>query len=220
MRDHARRRPPLPVQLAPAERDFFVELRRLVDAAGLSFRTLEQSTSAARSDAGESAFYSKSQWGRWLNGQSQPPRRAVRKLAEKLGDDDISAEHLVDLWERAFVPTASPQAAEATAVNVRDIQQQDAEMPGQLDPRSEADFLGRYRRHVIEYHGMLEPPDFEYRRRVRVADLYVPPAIVQIIRGSPALPPRKVTLQQFSEEITGRCYSATPAAVRPPPPRS
>jgi hypothetical protein len=63
MRDHARRRPPLPVRLARAERDFFVELRRLVDAAGLSFRTLEQSTSAARSDAGESAFYSKSQWG-------------------------------------------------------------------------------------------------------------------------------------------------------------
>ena len=201
MRDHARRRPPLPIQLAPAERDFFVELRRLVDAAGLSFRTLEQSTSAARSDAGESAFYSKSQWGRWLNGQSRPPRRAVRKLAEKLGDDDISAEHLVDLWEKAFVPTGYPQAAEATAVNVRDIQQQDAEMPGQLDPRSEADFLARYRRHVIEYHGMFEPPDFEYRRRVRVADLYVPPAIVQIIRGSPALPPRKVTLQQLSEEI-------------------
>jgi hypothetical protein len=202
MRDHARRRPPLPVRLAPAERDFFVELRRLVDAAGLSFRTLEQSTSAARSDAGESAFYSKSQWGRWLNGQSRPPRRAVRKLAEKLGNDDISAEHLVDLWERAFVPTGYPQAAGATAVKVRDIQQQGAEMSGQLDPQSEADFLARYRRHVIEYHGMLEPPDFEYRRRVPVADLYVPPAILQTIRGSPALPPREVTLQQFSKEIS------------------
>jgi hypothetical protein len=201
MRDHARRRPPLPVQLAPAERDFFVELRRLVDVAGLSFRTLEQSTSAARSDAGESAFYSKSQWGRWLNGQSRPPRRAARKLAEKLGEDDISAEHLVNLWDIAFAPAGYSKAAKATAVNVRDIQQQDAEMPGQLDPRSEADFLARYRRHVIEYHGMLEPPDFEYRRRVRVADLYVPPALVQIIRGSPAIPARTVTLQQFSEEI-------------------
>jgi hypothetical protein len=48
MRDHAQRRPPLPVRLTPAERDFHVELRRLVDAAGLSFRALEESTSAAR----------------------------------------------------------------------------------------------------------------------------------------------------------------------------
>src|SRR5580658_11255196 len=97
MRDHARRRPPLPIQLAPAERDFFVELRRLVDAAGLSFRTLEQSTSAARSDAGESAFYSKSQWGRWLNGQSLPPRNAASRLAEILVKEDIEAEQLVDM---------------------------------------------------------------------------------------------------------------------------
>jgi len=200
MRDHARQRPPLPVQLVPAERAFFAELRRLVDAAGLSFRTLEQSTSAARPEAGESAFYSKSQWGRWLNGQSRPPRKAIRKLAEKLGDDDISADHLVGLWERAFVPADNPHAAGTTAVTVRDFQQQDAAMPGQLDPQSEADFLARYRRHVIEFHGMLEPPDFEYRRRVPVADLYVLPAIVQVISGS--LRPREVTLQQFSEEIS------------------
>jgi hypothetical protein len=65
----------------------------------------------------------------------------------------------------------------------------------------EAGFLARYRQHVIEYHGMLEPPDFEYRRRIPVTDLYVPPAIVQINRGS-QLPPRAVTLGQFSEEIS------------------
>ena len=65
----------------------------------------------------------------------------------------------------------------------------------------ETDFLARYRRQVIEYHGKLEPPDFEHRRRVPVADLYVPPAIVQIIRSSPQLPPRGVTLEQLGEEI-------------------
>jgi tetratricopeptide (TPR) repeat protein len=106
MRDHAQRRP-LPVRLTPAERDFYVELRRLVDAAGLSFRALEESTSAAKSDSGESSFYSKSQWGRWLNGQSRPPRKAVKKLAGKLGEEDVEAEHLVDLWSRAFVPHAA-----------------------------------------------------------------------------------------------------------------
>ena len=97
MRNHSQRRPPLPVRLTSAERNFYAELRRLVDAAGLSFRALEESTSAARSDSCESSFYSKSQWGRWLNGQSLPPRKAVRKLAEKLAKEDIEAEHLVDL---------------------------------------------------------------------------------------------------------------------------
>ena len=121
MRNHDQRRPPLPARLTPAERDFYVELRRLVDAAGLSFRALEESTSAARSDSGESSFYSKSQWGRWLNGQSLPPRKAVRKLAEKLAKEDIEAEHLVDLWGRAFVPTPYPQEPGVTPVRPRQL---------------------------------------------------------------------------------------------------
>jgi len=84
----------------------------------------------------------------------------------------------------------------------RGIEGHDAPRPsGWPDRQSETDFLARYRRHVTEYHGMLEPPDFEHRRRVPAAELYVPPAIVQIIRGSPQLPPREVTLEQFSEEI-------------------
>ena len=127
MGDHAQRRP-LPVRLTPAERDFYVELRRLVDAAGLSFRALEESTSAARPDSGQSSFFSKSQWGRWLNGQSRPPRRAVRRLAEKLGEEDIQAEHLVDLWGSAFVPSGYPQAPAAAALG--DIERRDAAMPG------------------------------------------------------------------------------------------
>ena len=85
MHSHAQQRRSLPVRLTPAERNFHAELRRLVDAAGLSFRALEESTSAARSDSGESSFYSKSQWGRWLNGQSLPPRKAIRsKYSEVL----------------------------------------------------------------------------------------------------------------------------------------
>ncbi|HEV2936732.1 MAG TPA: tetratricopeptide repeat protein [Actinocrinis sp.] len=121
MRNRDQRRPPLPVRLTRAERDFYVELRRLVDAAGLSFRALEESTSSARSDSGESSFYSKSQWGRWLNGQSLPPRKAVRKLAEKLAKEDIEAEHLVDLWGRAFVPTPYPQEPGVTPVRPRQL---------------------------------------------------------------------------------------------------
>src|ERR1700732_230520 len=125
MRDHAQRRP-LPVRLTAAERDFYVELRRLVDAAGLSFGALEGSTSAARSDSGKSSFYSKSQWGRWLNGQSRPPRKAVRRLAEKLGEEDIEAEYLVDLWGSAFMPAGYPQAPAPGAATVGDTERRDA----------------------------------------------------------------------------------------------
>ena len=127
MRDHARRRP-LPVGLTPAERDFYVEMRRLVDAAGLSSRALEESTFATVSNSGQPAFYSKSQWGRWLNGQSRPPRKAVKKLTEKLQEEDIEAGYLVDLWGKAFVPTSYPQAPEAAAATLRDIQWRDPAM--------------------------------------------------------------------------------------------
>jgi tetratricopeptide (TPR) repeat protein/transcriptional regulator with XRE-family HTH domain len=140
MRDHAQRRP-LPVRLTPAEQDFYVELRRLVDAAGLSFRALEESTSAAKSDSGKSCFYSKSQWSRWLNGQSRPPRKAIRKLAEKLEEEEIEAEHLVDLWDSAFVPAGYPQPPGARTAAAGDIEQRDAPMPGRQDHQSEADFL-------------------------------------------------------------------------------
>jgi tetratricopeptide (TPR) repeat protein len=132
MRDHAQRCP-LPIRLTPAERDFYVELRRLVDTAGLSCRELEESTSAAKSDSGKSSFYSKSQWGRWLNGQLRPPRKAVRKLAEKLREEDIGAEHLVDLWSSAFVPAGYPQAPGASAATVADTERRDAAMPGRPD---------------------------------------------------------------------------------------
>jgi hypothetical protein len=43
--------------------------------------------------------------------------------------------------------------------------------------RSEASFLSGYRRHVVEQHGKLEPPDFDRRRRIPIADIYVPTAI-------------------------------------------
>ena len=97
-------RPSLPARLTAAERDFCIQLRRLVDAAGLSCRALEEATSSARSDSEPACFYSKSQWGRWLNGESLPPRKAVRRLAEILAAEQIDAAGLIDLWGRAFAP--------------------------------------------------------------------------------------------------------------------
>jgi tetratricopeptide (TPR) repeat protein/transcriptional regulator with XRE-family HTH domain len=97
------RRQPLPEGLRPGERDFFRELRRVVDAAGLTYRELERKTSSVRAGAADSSFYSKSQWARWLNGQAMPPRRAVRRLAEVVTADDLTANHLLRLWDQAAI---------------------------------------------------------------------------------------------------------------------
>ena len=116
-------------------------MRRLVDAAGLSSRALEESTFATVSNSGQPAFYSKSQWGRWLNGQSRPPRKAVKKLTEKLQEEDIEAGYLVDLWGKAFVSAGYPQAPEATAATLRNIQWREPAMAVRPDRLPEADFL-------------------------------------------------------------------------------
>jgi hypothetical protein len=98
MRNPGRRRLPLPAGLEQAEREFFLELRRLTDVAGFTYRALEELTSSFKPAVGTPCFYGKSQWGRWLNRQSMPPRNAVRRLAEILAAEGIAAGHLLDLW--------------------------------------------------------------------------------------------------------------------------
>lgn len=94
----------LPAGIPLAERAFYLELRRLVVASGLSVRALQEITSSVRSPSGASCFYSKSQWARWLNGESRPPRKAVARLAARLEAENIGTAHLTDLWDRAFAP--------------------------------------------------------------------------------------------------------------------
>ena len=53
----------------------------------------------------------------------------------------IEAGHLVDLWGKAFVPAGYPQAQEATAATLRDIQYGDAALAARADRPPEADFL-------------------------------------------------------------------------------
>ena len=109
MRNPGRRRLPLPAGLTQPEREFFLELRRLTDVAGFTYRALEDLTSSFK-PAADPCFYGKSQWGRWLNGQSMPPRNAVRRLAEVLAAEGIPAGNLRDLWARTFVSDPSEEA--------------------------------------------------------------------------------------------------------------
>jgi hypothetical protein len=47
------------------------------------------------------------------------------------------------------------------------------------DGRDETEFLERYRRQAHQRHGFLVPPDFDRRRRVRVADIYVATGVTE-----------------------------------------
>jgi tetratricopeptide (TPR) repeat protein len=161
MRNQDQRRPALPVRLTSAERDFFVALRRLADTSGLTLHALADMTSAPRSpgaDAGESpayAEYTATQWGHWLNGQSLPPRKAVRKLAEALAMADIDAGSLVDLWALAFRPTPYPQEPGDAAVRPQlpagapqvlgRTTDRAIDLPGSGDATAWAEFSNSYR---------------------------------------------------------------------------
>lgn len=57
----------------------------------------------------------------------------------------------------------------------------------------EAAFLASYRRHVIDQHGKIQPPDFERRRRVPIKDIYVPTSI-----SKEGVPERNVVSSKLS----------------------
>ena len=46
------------------------------------------------------------------------------------------------------------------------IERHTAALSARPNERTEASFLTSYRRHVVDHHGKLEPPDFERRHRV------------------------------------------------------
>jgi tetratricopeptide (TPR) repeat protein len=119
MRSQDQRRPPLPVHLTSAEREFYTELRRLTDVSGMSADELSGTA------AGESACED------WLNGQSLPSQRAVRELASKLTASGVDAGRLAGLWMRAFLPTSYPAEPGRSPVHPRQL------------PIETSDFTGR-----------------------------------------------------------------------------
>jgi tetratricopeptide (TPR) repeat protein len=90
-------------------------MRRLVDTAGYSFRVLEDVTSEDEDSSSES------QWVGWLNGQSLPPRPAVRKLIGRLAADDIDAHSLMELWSSAFVPGGYQQESTSASAQPQEL---------------------------------------------------------------------------------------------------
>jgi tetratricopeptide (TPR) repeat protein len=119
MRSQDRRRPPLPVHLTSAEREFYTELRRLVDVSGLSAGELGGTAD------------SESAWEDWLNGQSLPPQRAVRELASKLAPLGVDTGRLAGLRALASLPTYYPAEPGRSPVQPRQL------------PIEPGDFTGR-----------------------------------------------------------------------------
>jgi len=98
MRSQGEGRLPLPSRLTAAEREFYTELRRLVDLSPLSAGEPARTRSSQEQSA----------WEGWLNGRSLPPQQAIKELASKLTGNGVDASRLTDLWARAFLPTPYP----------------------------------------------------------------------------------------------------------------
>jgi len=110
-------------------------------------------------------------------------------------DDEIS-ELVGRLGESPLLTQIRSEALSARMIAVLNaIERHTAVLSTRPRLRTEADFLTRYRAHVLDQHGKLEPPDFERRRRVPIRDIYVPTVIYEEIRPErtvaslPAEPP-------------------------------
>jgi hypothetical protein len=135
-----------------------------------------------------------------------PPTTELGSLASSLFDYyDNEICELVGRLEGAepvFWQEIGSEAMSARLITVlHAIERHVAALSSRPDLRTETDFLTRYRRHVVEQHGKLEPPDFERRRRVPIADLYVAPGIVQMASADSELKPRELDLWQLNKEL-------------------
>jgi hypothetical protein len=101
------------------------------------------------------------------------------------------------------------------------IERHIAALSAQPNRHTESSFLASYRRHVIDQHGKLEPPDFDRRRRVPIADIYVPTSITEDLppeRKAPSRPGEPVSMDvyELAARLDRSCCSETRAAARPP----
>ena len=60
---------------------------------------------------------------------------------------------------------------------LRAIERHCAALSSDDDPAVNDNYIERYRQHVIDHHGLIDPPDLERRRRVPIDELYVGPIL-------------------------------------------
>ncbi len=130
--------------------------------------------------------------------------RAAR-FAEALAgyyDDQVCA--LVARLEADDPPLLAQIRSEAFStrmINILNaIERHTAALSARPNQRTEYSFLVSYRRHVVDQHGKLEPPDFDRRRRVPIADIYVPTSITEDLppeRRAPSGPGGPISMDVY-----------------------
>ena len=145
------------------------------------------------------------------------PQADIRGLSETVFEYfDTQICTLVGRLEGAYpelLPQIRNEAIGARLIaTLHAIERHTAALSTEPDPRIDNDFLARYRRHVVEYHGQLEPPDFERRRRIPIAELYVPPTITEITDTNQAQRPHEISLWQLANEIDRTVLLGDPGA--------
>jgi hypothetical protein len=111
-----------------------------------------------------------------------PLSRFGPPLAEFYDDQVCEMVARLEAAEPSMLTQIRSEALSARMIaTLRAIERHTAALSSRPGPRSEAAFLASYRSHVIDQHGKLEPPDFDRRRRVPIADIYVPATIYEEI---------------------------------------
>ncbi len=111
-------------------------------------------------------------------------------------DEQIGA--LVARLEAADPPKLAQIRQEALATRMINIlhaiERHTAALTNRPDELTETRFLAGYRRHVIDRHGKLEPPDFEQRRSASIEDIYVPTKIFEEVFSERTMVTRAIDL--------------------------
>jgi hypothetical protein len=114
-----------------------------------------------------------------LSGANDPDISRYSTALADYYDDEIS-ELVGRLGDTSMLAQIRSEALSARMIAVlHAIERHTAALSTRPAQRAEADFVTRYRVHVLDQHGKLEPPDFERRRRVPIADIYVPTMIYE-----------------------------------------
>lgn len=92
------------------------------------------------------------------------------------------------------------------------------------DIRTEPTFLASYTRHVRDYHGKLQPPDFDRRRLVPIDDIYVSARIFENIppeqrTTSPDAQPDPLNIDDLAARLDRTVLLGDPGGARPRPRR-
>lgn len=127
------------------------------------------------------------------------------RLADFYDDQICGLVARIEADDPALLPQIRGEALSARMIAVLNaIERHTAALTSATSASRDANtFLSGYRRQAIEQHGKLQPPDFERRRRVPIADIYVPAIIYEEVSSErtvdPSQPLPSLTVWELGE---------------------